>query len=448
MTYKHLFAIALLVPLFGCGGDGGGGEAPSADVRLDVPSVDSAPDIQPRHDTADLSMDISTPDPCVALPFEEIVPVDLWGPDMQIHGAAAFDGGGIWVTYNRQDVDGGSGFDVFATRIGCDGGVLVEPFLVNESVAHNETDPAVAVSDGTVMFAWQSDSGAAPTNLSVWYRTYHVDGSPRMVADARLDLDPTGFTIDPNAWMPTLAATNDGFALAAAAAPEGFGGFQTWLQRLDADGAPTGNGIHLLPDTDHSQVYPTIGMDHDGAVLVAWERQHVVDPTSVEYVAVAADGTVSGPWHPMGDDEAGTPSLASASGNGFAWLSLGIPVGGTYRVGLYNAGFLRAGAEVQILDNDDELHHTPTIAAGPNGNGMVWFQNIAGQKNDLLFRGFTDAGGAPDWANDPLVINPVPVAPYAAALVSLPGGFFVVWSDGDNPAFRVKGRFLRSEVTR
>ena len=46
------------------------------------------------------------------------------------------------------------------------------------------------------------------------------------------------------------------------------------------------------------------------------------------------------------------------------------------------------------------------------------------------------------------MVNPVPVAPYPAAMVSLPGGFFVVWSDGDNPDYRAKGRFLRQPEAR
>ncbi len=435
-----LISCALLFPLVGC--DGGDGADPVPDVVLEdvvrVAPVDStvAPDVAvPPSDT---TPDLPPVDPCLELTFDGIVPVDLYGPDTQIHAAAAFDGAGIWVTYNRGDVDGGSGFDVFATRIGCDGAVLVEPFPVNEAVSFNETDPAVAVSGDTVMFAWQSDNGQAPTNLSIWYRSYDIDGTPRMDADRILDLDPTGFTVDPNIWMPALAGTADGFALAGAHAPEGYNVFQIWLQLLDHDGDPLEEGLHLSPDPDHSQVWPALGRSADGALVVAWERQHIEDAAVVEYAVHGAEGSLL--YTPT--DAGTTPALSAASAGASAWLALSYAPAAEHSVALMSVP--QSGDEVtlHILENDGGLDHTAVVAERPDGHAIAWLRNLGGLKNDLYVRTFVDAGGSPSWTGEPVGVNPVPVAPYPASLVALPGGFFVVWSDGANPAYRVKGRFI------
>lgn len=433
------------VVVFGaCGMSRSTGPSPAdaADAAADI-APDAPADVLPEL-CLDTTPDLPPPNPCLTLPFEGIVPVDLYGPDTQLHGAAAFDGAGIWIAYNRRDVDGGSGFDVFGTRVGCDGAVLVAPFLVNENVSFNETDPAIAASGDTVMIAWQSDNpDQSPNNLSVWYRSYLVDGTPAMDEERRLDFDPADLAIDPNTWMPALTGTEAGFALAAAHAPEGYG-FQICVQRFDPVGAPVDGVVHLLPDLDHYQMWPTIGTDHDGTLLVGWERQHVDLPTVVEYVALAADGAVSGPYHPMGDEPGTAPSLASAATNGFAWLAFGYEVDSEHLIALYNAGFLRAGAETQILDNDGGLDHSPVVATGAGGHALAWYRSLGGVKADLLIRTFTDGGGAPQWGGDPVAVNPVPAASYMpAALVALPGGFFISWSDGDNPDYRLKGRFVR-----
>ena len=41
------------------------------------------------------------------------------GPDTQIHPSAAFDGGGVWIVYNLPDAT--NGFDVYLTRLHCNG---------------------------------------------------------------------------------------------------------------------------------------------------------------------------------------------------------------------------------------------------------------------------------------------------------------------------------------
>ncbi len=447
ITYLAVF---LLVSQVGC--DGGDGAGPGTDVAVDT--VDPVDLVAPRDRTASLDLvvppsdaepELPPVDPCVELPFDGIVPVDLYGPDTQIHGAAAFDGGGIWVTYNRGDADGGSGFDVFATRIGCDGAVLVEPFLVNEAVSHNETDPTVAVSGDTVMFAWQSDNGQQPTNLSIWYRSYDIDGTPRMETDRILELDPAGAGVDPNIWMPALTGTADGFALAGAHAPEGYNVFQIWLQLLDADGDPLAEGIHLSPDPDHSQVWPALGRGAGDALIIAWERQHIELPATVEYVLHDSDG-LSAVQQP--GDAGTTPALSDASEGSGAWIAMSYAPGAEHNIALAPLGTDGAAGALHVLENGGGLDHTPILAAGTESRALVWYRNLGGLKNDLLFRAFVGLEGSPSWLDEPVVVNPVPVAPYPAAMVSLPGGFFVVWSDGDNPDYRAKGRFLRQPEAR
>lgn len=434
------FAALGLAPQ-GCDGDPAA--EPAADPRAGPDTGTPPADIAALPDTtpppADAAPEIPPEDPCLTLPFDGIVPVDLWGPDTQVNAAAAYDGAGIWVAYNRRDADGGNGLDVFATRIGCDGAVLVEPFLVNEAVAFNETDPSVAVSGDTVMFAWQSDSGATPINLSVWYRSYFTDGSPRMEADRILDFDPADATAGPRAWMPALAGTELGFTLATAAAPDGFGGFQVWLQDLDRDGDAPGAGLYVLPDVDHSQVWPALGLGSEGGLFIAWQRESVDGPTAVQYVTRTPDG-VSPPM--IRSDGTTAPSVALDATEDLTWIAMGYAPGAEHNVALFAADSIEAGAELHVLDNDGEIDHTPIVVSGPEANAVAWFRSLGGMKNDVLVRAFQGDAGTPKWIGAERTLNPVPAGPYAPSIVALPGGFFVVWSDGDAPDFRAKGRFV------
>jgi len=53
----------------------------------------------------------------------EVIDLQPAAPDTQIHINAAFDGRGVWITYNLPDT--GGLFDVWAARLACDGSFLV-----------------------------------------------------------------------------------------------------------------------------------------------------------------------------------------------------------------------------------------------------------------------------------------------------------------------------------
>ena len=170
-------------------------------------------------------------------------------------------------------------------------------------------------------------------------------------------------------------------------------------------------------------------------------------PSTVEVVTVSPEGDVSAAWHP---EEVGTaPSVAGdGSTDDMPLLAFGFAPGAEANVAMVTAAPGAPVGNVHVLDNDGGLDHTPVVAVGPGASAIAWSRNLGGLKNDVLVRAFTWSGDAPLWLGEPVVVNPVPAAPYPTGLVPLPGGFFVTWSDGDNPAYRLKGRFVRIEEGR
>ena len=106
-------------------------------------------------------------------------------------------------------------------------------------------------------------------------------------------------------------------------------------------------------------------------------------------------------------------------------------------------------APLWVVDSDTGAAHSPVVSHGPVHAAVAWYRNLGGLENDLLVRVFEETGGGvPHWWGESTVVNPVPAAPYPPAIVAIPGGFFLTWSDGDSPDFRLKGRFVRIEDPR
>lgn len=147
--------------------------------------------------------------------------------------------------YNRPRDDGSGQFDVFATRIGCDGAVRVQPVRLDAADDANHVDPAVAASSDRALIAWHRDDGQYPYNLSIHRAVVGADGGIITPGEA-LDLAFDGAPHEGNAWMPAVAPLPDGaFAVAGARGHEAYNSFQTFVQRVDAGGDPTEDTVDV-----------------------------------------------------------------------------------------------------------------------------------------------------------------------------------------------------------
>ena len=368
---------------------------------------------------------------------DESLWIDEGGPDTQIHVNAASDGAGVWIAYNRPRDDGSGQFDVFVTRVGCDGVATVPPMRVNGDDGANHVDPAVAVSAGRALVAWHRDDGQFPYNLSIHRAVVDGDGNV-VAAGAALELTTDGGEYAGNNWMPAVGALPDGgFVVAGSLGHEEYGSFQVFVQRLDEDGESSGDTIDVDDDPDASQTSAAVAANDAGDLTVAWTRGTVDD----DEVLAAAIGA--------GADAAAAPTdLQSGSTSYSPALSSGDPtvVAATLDLGGSAAILTRAtsaAAGAWELTEAGRFIHTAALASEGDEGTLAAYRLVSGLSNDLLVARWTRSGDTISSAvTEEIGVDPA-AAPYAPALAHVVDDvWFVAWSEGANPDYRVRGRFV------
>jgi len=407
----------------------------------DSPEEDVESELSPEPTPAEIPFDCT--DSAAA---GTLIDIDPQGPDTQIHGAVALDGEGLWVVYNLPDDN--NYFDVFATRIGCDGKTIVAPFKVN-TTDYNDIDPALAVSGDRLLIAWQSDNSQFPRNLDVYYRIFDVNGSPVMTEDARLVMQKNGAAADFNAWMPQVVAQpNDGFAIVGSWAPDNLTVWQAFMQRIDRDGALDGDAFEVNSNVLDSQVYPCAASLPDGATYTAWTRERVEGEDIAQHALIPyGDNKPTGAALDAVDDISSTSPALAADPETEGRVYLAFMAGDESHSSIYLknvSGISEAGAPA-VFGASNEYSHTPGAAVGPEGGALVWYRLISGIRNDVMAQRFSVDGssltvqGSALQANDEGEFG----APYAPAIAHVKDNIYlVVWSQGTSPAFRLMGRFL------
>ena len=390
---------ALLIGLFACSSTTGSTPAPSP------PSPSDAESPPPSTCAGTAKLDTA---------FD----VDSSGPDGQIHAYAAPAGDGFFVVYNRP-LEGSSSqaFSVYATKLGCDGRVVVPPVRVSDS-SDNEIDPA-AVWDGTkLLVVWSADTGKAPTNLELRARTLSADGKPtgpvRTLALQRKGKPNVG-----NAWMPALASVPKGAGsfLAGAWGNDDAPAFQAFVQKLDPNGVLIGDAEDVALAPKSTQGAPSVVVDESGKRFVAWsEEANVGDTPASAWAGEGAPEEVI----PGG----GAPSLASdVSGT---WLTAR---GAVVELGTKARGKLPA------------TFSQPAIAADANGAAVLAYVGTSGRAPLHAVR--VSKGGEVGPEID-LGVPGAAAYPLHVAKVST-GTFLVAYQEGAGTKLRAKARYFEAK---
>lgn len=369
-----------------------------------------------------------------------IIELDPEGLETQIHVDAAADGHGVWLVYNLPDAN--KKFDVWATRLGCDGAVLVSPFKVNIS-DFNETEPEVAVAGGRVVVAWQSDNGSGVDNLDIWYRTFSVEGEAETAGDVELSALHGDSTLTANAWMAQVAVAEDGaFLIGGAFALPEAPVFQVGVQRFDGAGTATGALQVVHPDSDESQVFPSMGLAPDGTLYAAWTRSGVAGQDQAQ-LARLAPGADSFMCVDAGANSAPTSGAVFGVNQYGAFAAFTHVDGGAVCL-VPGTRFDGSDAHLCVTGGPQlGANHSPVVAPGPQGGAIVWFANQSGLKNKLLFQRFSWDGVYLESVGSPEQLNEAGAPPYQPTLVHLAGDvYFAAWSEGSSPDFMVRGKFL------
>lgn len=428
------------------------GTPPDAGGPLDGALVDGALDGGPPPPHC-----LRPPQPGVHL---EIVPD---GPDTQIHASAAFDGEAVWVVYNQPEADGSGGFDVWGTRLHCDGSVAVAPFSVQAADHGNEIDPEVVVAGERVYVVWQADTGGDP-NLFVYIRSFDLQGQPTAAMEQVLVPSPGGEAAVASAWMPKAAGLPDSNLLLATswAAPLATR-WQVLLQRLGPDGLPApgvGGGpepsVSPFPEPAVSQAYPTVAADASGRAWLAWTRMPDEGREEVVLTGLSAGSDTASPLPPQGVGPAALPGggpALSAGPDGRVYLAMHAE-GADLQVHLYDAERPTDEALHLEMGSARRQDHSPALATAPGGGVVAWYRVRSGIRNDVWLQAFRHSGSDLEAVGDPALMNPPdeagdhaapPIYAIAATHVG-DGTFLLVWSEGSSPAFRLFGRFVHVEL--
>lgn len=390
------------------------------------------------HRTADIVAETSGAKLCLDIAPSGAFTLLPDAPLTQIHAAVAFDGQGLWVTYNLPDDD--KKFDAWATRLACDGSILTPPFQLNKLSDANETDPCISIKGDIVLTAWQSDNGQAPSNLDIFYRIFTVAGEPVMATDAALEMLMDGQPQLGNAWMAQAVPAGQGFELLGAVALKGANGFQAAVQPVAADGALPGTDVTAVAwDPDVSQVYPSAATGPQGQLAVAWTRSAVDESDRVEWAVRPPGSADFDAVQDAGVDGASTPALGGNS-NGL-YLAYTGPMGSKSAPHVRTA---ESSGEPLAISAGSSLDHSPAVVPTPSGGLVVWYRNQGGIKNDVWVQAFDANEGALEKDGLATKMNDGFAAAYPAAVAHIEGeSVVVVWSEGTSPDFVMKGRFSK-----
>ncbi len=433
----RLRVLLCILPLIALVAGAGACDKSSGDNNADA-GLDAGPDGSLPDAGSDAGPDGGLGDACADLLVTgTIFELDPDGPDTQIHVNAAFDGDGVWVVWNRPD--GNNYFDVWAQRLGCDGLPKVAPFRVN-TTDHNEIDPAVAVADGNVYMVWQADNNTGVNNMDILLRTYGVDGTPIMAADAIVETTYDGTPVTGNVMSPGVTALPGGtFAVSGVRGLDVAPAWQVFAQRLNADGSLVQEALSPIIEPAATHLYPALAARPDGTLHLAYTRAEGTDE-HIYHTAFAADATTPDPDPPVeaiaGAEGTGA-ALASSPGGDVVYLAFGD--GSDIVLTTTDA----AGGPSPVITNDGVgLAHSPVIATREGGGAMVYYSNVGGLNNELYATAFA-YDGTSITLSDGVLILPQTVPPYQASITHITGDvYFIAWSGGANPDYRISGTYV------
>ncbi len=189
--------------------------------------------------------------------------------DYQREPSVAMDADGDYlITWASFWQDGGS-WGVYAQRYAADGTPRGTEIRINATTLGDQREPSVAMdADGDYLVTWAS-LGQDGSGTGVYAQRYAADGTPHGT-ETRINTTTLGDQRE-----PSVAMDADGdYLITWASLGQDGSGWGVYAQRYAADGTPHGTETRINATTLDHQHEPSVAMDADGDLLVAWSSEN------------------------------------------------------------------------------------------------------------------------------------------------------------------------------
>ncbi len=306
-------------------------------------------------------------------------PVNTYTTNHQSQSSVAMDANGNFVVAWASDGQDGDGFGVYARRYNSAGGAEGAEFQVNTYTTNNQCFPSVAMdSTGNFVIAWQSD-GQDGDMIGVYAQRYDNSGTTQGVE----------FQVNTHTAShqngPSLAMDADGNLVIVWMSYNGQDGSGIGIfgQKYDSSGASLGSEFQINSYTTDDQDEPSVAMNANGDVVVAWQSTgqdgdgdgiYAQRYADLDFVTAGSEFQVN--THTA--DEQKNPSAAMDQNGNFviAWESYDKD-GSGYGVYAqrYDSSGTAQGSEFLVNTSTSNDQRVPQVAMDPNGNFVVVWQS-------------------------------------------------------------------------
>lgn len=389
--------------------------------------------------------DGSPPSPCYTeVLMDTDIEIDPIGPDTQIHASVCFDGEALWAAYSLPNPLGL--FDVWATRINCNGEISVASFQISDTQEINEIAPRLSCSEEIVFIVWGADTGSNENNMEIHFTTLNRDGTPLMGETKSLETTRQGVAVHGNMMYPATDSINDeSFWVAGVRGLEETGTFHVFLQEIDSTGIFVGEAYEPATEPGVTHSLPALSISPGKDVYLSWNRFEGSGEDEIFHTVFKSGST--GPDEPVNAMET-VKAFSSAywSGELSSVERVVLAVGSTGGNIMLTKGDILDPTEPFIHAGDaTKMDHSPALAGGEDTGVLAFYRNISGLRNMVFIQPFKFEGSEIVLGEERMITEG-PAAPYSLSLTYLGGNvFFSAWSEGISPDFRIKGRFFLSE---
>ncbi len=367
----------------------------------------------------------------------------------EIPGRVAFDGT-LWLSYSHAADDGSADFDVALTRLGCDGTVAMSPETLSHAASSNDVDSTIALGADRLLVAWSADDHGDQPNLSLRYTELELDGSA-LVPETALSTTSGGEPASANVWQPSVAPLpGGGFVVAGTRGIVGEpGGFRAFIQRIDAEGRPSGPTVDVpaSADSQSSMSNPALAKDPAGDLMLAWSAEPASGAPTMQEALLESNGTFFGPTTAVVGAGAGYgqyPSAGFAPWAPRAFLAFEDDADSPSTILVKDAFAGGTAATLELQSPPGSLSTGPAVAVSKTGGAVAWFgENQTTGGRAILAQAFAFDGTSFTAGAQVTVSGTGRVAPDAPTLAHVDGDlWFVAWAQGTGSDLTMEGRFV------